>query len=59
MKLLFAILAICAGVAVTTRAEAQNYPWCSYYTANGRRNQLRLHDIPAVPRQCARDWRFL
>jgi hypothetical protein len=35
MKLLIAILAICLGVAATTRAEAQNYPWCSYYTASG------------------------
>ena len=35
MKLLFAILAICVGIAATTRAEAQNYPWCSYYTSGG------------------------
>src|ERR1700746_2296906 len=35
MKLLFAILVICVGVAATTHAEAQNYPWCSYYTASG------------------------
>ena len=35
MKLLFAILAICVGIAATTRAEAQNYPWCSYYYNSG------------------------
>ena len=35
MKLLIAILAICLGVVATTRAEAQNYPWCSYYTSGG------------------------
>jgi hypothetical protein len=39
VKFLVAVLAICAGfgatVGATTRAEAQNYPWCSYYTASG------------------------
>ena len=35
MKLLFAKFAICVGIAATTRAEAQNYPWCSYYTSGG------------------------
>jgi hypothetical protein len=35
MKLLFAVMAICGTVAAASRAEAQNYPWCSYYTASG------------------------
>ena len=57
MKLLFAILAICVGIAATTRAEVQNYPWCSYYTSGGGGTNCGFHDIPAVPRQYARDWR--
>lgn len=35
MKLLFAILAICLAIIAARCAEAQNYPWCSYYTASG------------------------
>jgi uncharacterized protein DUF3551 len=35
MKLLLAILAICVVVGAAKRAEAENYPWCSYYTASG------------------------
>jgi Protein of unknown function (DUF3551) len=32
MRLLLFILGICIGiVAVANSAEAQNYPWCSYY----------------------------
>jgi hypothetical protein len=29
--LLFAIASLCAAATLSTRAEAQNYPWCAYY----------------------------
>jgi hypothetical protein len=35
MKLLLAIILTGMGIAAVSRAEAQNYPWCSYYTASG------------------------
>ena len=36
MRLLLFLLAICAGIVwIGARAEAQNYPWCSYYTSGG------------------------
>jgi hypothetical protein len=30
---LFSILVVTAGI--NTRAEAQNYPWCAYYSTDG------------------------
>ncbi len=35
MKFLFVTLAICIGLGAVTHAEAQNYPWCSYYSNSG------------------------
>jgi hypothetical protein len=33
MRLLLFVLGICVAViGVATRAEAQNYPWCAYYS---------------------------
>jgi len=33
--LLLLLAAYVAAVAVGTRAEAQNYPWCAYYSGGG------------------------
>lgn len=33
--LLFAIASLCAAAALCTCAEAQNYPWCAYYSGGG------------------------
>jgi uncharacterized protein DUF3551 len=66
MKLLFAILAICVGVAATTRAEAQNYPWCSYYSASGGGGtncgfttfQQCLDNVPGIGGFCDRNTQY-
>jgi hypothetical protein len=36
MRFLLFMLGICVGVVgIGTRAEAQNYPWCAYYSGKG------------------------
>jgi hypothetical protein len=36
MKYLLLVLGVLASVAgIGTRAEAQNYPWCAYYSGRG------------------------
>ena len=36
MRLLLFMLGICVVIVSTgTRAQAQNYPWCSYYSESG------------------------
>jgi Protein of unknown function (DUF3551) len=39
MRLLLIMLGICVGIlCIGNRAEAQNYPWCSYYDSLGGEN---------------------
>jgi hypothetical protein len=39
MRLLLFTLGICVGIlCIENRAEAQNYPWCSYYDSLGGEN---------------------
>jgi hypothetical protein len=60
MKFLFAVLAICIGIATTTRAEAQNYPWCSYYTASGGEGtNCGFTTFQRCLDNVTRDWRHL
>jgi Protein of unknown function (DUF3551) len=36
MRLLLFVLGICVALlSIGTRTEAQNYPWCAYYSASG------------------------
>jgi hypothetical protein len=48
MKLLLVLSGICVALlSMGTRAEAQNYPWCAYYSSRRRRrrDKLRFHHI--------------
>jgi hypothetical protein len=36
MRLIPFMLGICVGlIGISNRAEAQNYPWCAYYSSGG------------------------
>ena len=35
MRIILFALGICAAMALATRVEAQNYPWCAYYDDGG------------------------